>query len=131
MTDIKRLLQDADPMREEEGLAPDDAQRMRRTMLAALDEDEDESQVAFFLWRRPFALALAVLVVLIGLGGVAGDGRFGFERNRSEDLRAAAPFIGSGSSEAGDRRQLQFATPGGTRIIWTIDPEFALQGSTP
>jgi hypothetical protein len=127
MTDIKRLLQDADPMREEEGLAPDDAQRMRRTMLAA--RDEDESHVAFFLWRRPWALALAVVVVLIGLGGVAGDGRFGFERNRSEDLRAAAPFIGSGSSEAGDRRQLQFATPGGTRIIWIFDENLRLQES--
>jgi hypothetical protein len=23
-----------------------------------------------------------------------------------------------------ERRQLQFATPGGTRIIWTFDPEF-------
>ena len=23
-----------------------------------------------------------------------------------------------------ERRQLQFATPGGTRIIWVFDPEF-------
>ena len=27
-------------------------------------------------------------------------------------------------SPAGGRRQLQFATPGGTRVIWVFDPEF-------
>jgi hypothetical protein len=28
----------------------------------------------------------------------------------------------------GERRQVQFATPGGTKIIWTIDPNFQLRG---
>ena len=28
--------------------------------------------------------------------------------------------------DAGERRQVQFSTPGGTRIIWTIDPKFQL-----
>jgi hypothetical protein len=28
-------------------------------------------------------------------------------------------------------RQLQFATPGGTRIIWQFDPEFSLRGTLP
>jgi hypothetical protein len=36
---------------------------------------------------------------------------------------AAAP---PASVEATDRLQVQFATPGGTRIIWTIDPQFRL-----
>ncbi len=33
--------------------------------------------------------------------------------------------------DAGERRQVQFATPGGTRIIWTIDPEFRLNEVIP
>ena len=28
-------------------------------------------------------------------------------------------------------RQLQFATPGGTRIIWHFDPEFSMRGTLP
>jgi hypothetical protein len=26
-----------------------------------------------------------------------------------------------------ERRQVQFSTPGGTRVIWTLDPEFELR----
>jgi hypothetical protein len=33
--------------------------------------------------------------------------------------------------DAGERRQVQFATPGGTRIIWTLDPEFKLPEVVP
>jgi hypothetical protein len=123
MTDIKRLLQDADPLRDDqvEGLSQDEAQRMRRAMLAALDEP----QATFTLWHRPWALALAVVVVLIGLGGVAGDGRIGSDRAPIDELRATA--AANGSSD--DRRQLQFATPGGTRIIWIFDENLRLQES--
>ena len=28
-------------------------------------------------------------------------------------------------------RQLQFATPGGTRIIWQFNPDFTMQGTIP
>ena len=31
----------------------------------------------------------------------------------------------------GGRQQLQFATPGGTRIIWVFDAEFEVKGTLP
>jgi hypothetical protein len=31
----------------------------------------------------------------------------------------------------GERRQLQFATPGGTRIIWTFDSDFSVRETMP
>lgn len=42
-----------------------------------------------------------------------------------------APVAAPGPTASGDMRQLQFATPGGTRIIWQFNPDFSLQGSTP
>ena len=40
----------------------------------------------------------------------------------------AAPGAGQhrAAEAATDRRQVQFDTPGGTRIIWVIDPDFDL-----
>ena len=32
---------------------------------------------------------------------------------------------------AGERRQLQFDTPGGTRIIWIFNSEFDLKATNP
>jgi hypothetical protein len=39
--------------------------------------------------------------------------------------------IGGSGGDGGDRRQLQFSTPGGTRIIWIFDQNFRLQESMP
>ena len=35
------------------------------------------------------------------------------------------------SARPAERRQLQFATPGGTRIIWTFDPDFSVKETDP
>jgi hypothetical protein len=37
-------------------------------------------------------------------------------------VQAAAPSV----DRADEPRQIQFATPGGTRIIWLLDPQFKL-----
>jgi hypothetical protein len=36
--------------------------------------------------------------------------------------RAAAPV----QPQTSERRQIQFETPGGTRIIWVLNPDFSL-----
>ena len=42
-----------------------------------------------------------------------------------------APVADPVPAASGDMRQLQFSTPGGTRIIWQFNPDFSLQGMTP
>ena len=42
-----------------------------------------------------------------------------------------APLIVERPAEPSARTQLQFATPGGTRIIWVFDSDFDLKGTTP
>jgi hypothetical protein len=123
MTDVKTLLTDGDPVRSDGELSPADALRMRRLIVAAA-----EPTVVRTPWQRPFAIAAVGALVAV-VGTIAGH-------RRIVDPVPAAPAteplaaIG-GSSIADERRQLQFATPGGTRIIWIFDQNLRLQESMP
>ena len=123
MTDLKTLLTDGDPVRKEGELSPADASRMRRLIVAAAQEPS----VVRTPWQRPFAIeAIGALVAVVG--AIAGH-------RRTVDLpatQATEPLAAiGGSSIADERRQLQFATPGGTRIIWIFDQNLRLQESMP
>ena len=127
MTDLTKLLRDGDPLkdeREQKDLSPADAQVIRRAMLEAANARPATGSA----WQRPLAWA-AVAIVLIGVGGVAG--------HRINERASIAPrpvdtgWLAERSGSSGDitPRQVQFATPGGTRIIWILDPNPSVQES--
>ena len=123
MTDIRTLLQEADPLGEplaqHEALTPDDAQAIRQTVLVAARE----AAPAVPLWRRPLALA-AVATALTVVSGIVG--------HRSGQTTDDTPtVVADGAAGEVDCRQLQFATPGGTRIIWIFDNNVRFQESMP
>jgi hypothetical protein len=122
MTDLNKLLNDADPVRDDRGLSRVDAERMRRVILSAALESAPERTP----WLRPFAVA-AVGVVLVVVGTLAGH-RIA---DRPSPAATPDPVTTLGGSSGDDRRQLQFATPGGTRIIWIFDQNLRLQESMP
>ena len=124
LADVKKLLKDGDPLREASGLAPVDVERMRRVIVSAALE----SAPARTPWMRPFAIA-AVGALLVVVGTMTGH------RVIVGPVPAAVTpeplaAIGGGVGD-GERRQLQFATPGGTRIIWIFDQNLRLQESMP
>lgn len=45
--------------------------------------------------------------------------------------RPISPAAEAPSLAGSERRQIQFATPGGTRIIWEINPDFTLGDTIP
>lgn len=98
MNELRNLLRLHDPARGST-LADADRRRLRTAMLAAHAEPA----------RRPllrFAAATAMsLVVLLTLS-------FAVLR-----VRDAAPP---------EKRRVEYVTPGGTRVIWTLDPAFDL-----
>jgi len=107
-------VEDAD----DDKLSREAALAMRRVVLAAVTADGE----APFSWRSPLAVG-AALALMVASGMVAG-------------LRLPVPVDEAGvtiprAPDAGERRQVQFATPGGTRIVWTIDPEFRLNEVIP
>lgn len=124
MRDPSSLLRDADPLRDEarEGLSAGDAEAIRRAMLAAIPEVRAVRPI----WRRPLPLAAAAALVA-SISGVVGHRLLSPAAVPEQRAGAAAP-IASGDA---DRRQLQFATPGGTRIIWVFDDNLRLQEPIP
>ena len=119
MNDVGKWLRDADPLDHEAGLSGVDAQMMRRaTMVAAAGRRATPS-----LWPGPLLVATTVAVTLAA--GVVVGRRLPPPRAASSAL---SPVSGQSTEAVGSRvsarRQLQFATPGGTRVIWVFDPEF-------
>jgi hypothetical protein len=118
MKNLRTLLEDADPLRAEPVLPMMDAREIRRTMLGAVET----MRARFF----PRALPVAALVVVMLVAGAAAGRRLSIR----EPLRTA-DGAGGATTDGGERRQVQFATPGGTRIIWTIDPNFHMREVMP
>jgi hypothetical protein len=109
------LLREGDPAADAQLPTPD-VERMRRVVVAAASAP----QPAPFPWFQPLAMA-ALVVIMIGVGGLIGH-RADWEVPPPSAARAL---------EEGERRQLQFATPGGTRIIWVFNSEFDLDETLP
>src|ERR671924_118051 len=122
MKDIRSLLTEADPLRREPGLSEGEASRMRSVVV----DSAKSAAAAPILWSQAFAVA-AVVVLMVIAGFVVGRRLPGVEQVPNSQLSDHVPVSGDG----GERRQLQFATPGGTRIIWTLDPDFQLKGVVP
>jgi hypothetical protein len=112
MTTLQARLREDDPAEAE--LADADVQEMRRLVVAAAGSPATVSG-----WSWP-PLAVAALVALMVGGGLLA-GRRAAERDVVVPIAPEAPPPG------GERRQLQFSTPGGTRIIWVFDSEFKLK----
>lgn len=68
----------------------------------------------------PMRVALGAFACLVAIISV-----FGTQRPIEVAPGAVEPAAGT------ERRQIQFATPGGTRIIWELNPEFTLTETLP
>ena len=119
MNDWRTALRDADAGAEAQ-LAADEVNAMRRAVVAAVPSPV----AARRLWIQPLLVA-ATIALMIGTGAVAGR-RAALQPPTVATHAAPAPETGEQ-----EKRQLQFATPGGTRIIWVFNPEFQLNESMP
>ena len=109
MMNLGKQLRDGDPLADAPALPPLDVQRIRRAVMA----EAGHKSPAW--WPRPVIVAVTVAATL-GAGVAIGQWL---------PHEAPAAVDSRGRLEPG-RRQVQFATPGGTRIIWVIDPDFDL-----
>ena len=114
---LNAALVGGDPVAREAGLSAAEADSIRRAAVAAA-----ETQASAPLWPRPLFLAATVAVTIV-VGVVLGSGLPQREQ-QSRPARLALSEPAASRTRVAERRQLQFATPGGTRIIWVFDPEF-------
>jgi hypothetical protein len=125
MTDWRTALREADAREENDRLSPDQAESMRRAMLAAASARVPEPER--WSWMRPMFVA-ATLVAVIAVGIVVGRR---VDLPAPQETTATVPGQskpeGRGVEANVPNRQLQFLTPGGTRIIWVFNSEFDLK----
>ena len=114
---LNAALVGGDPVMREAGLSAAKATAMRREIVAAA-----ETQTSASFWPRPMFLAATVAATIV-VGVVLGAGLPQREQ-RPPAARLALSEPAVSTTRVAERRQLQFATPGGTRIIWVFDPEF-------
>jgi hypothetical protein len=116
--DLRELLKEGDPVVHEPAMAPDEMEWMRHLVVAA----EGEKPSASWTMRVAYASAFAVVI------GVSAWLNY---ETTSRDAAVAADARSPGPSGPGlartERRQLQFATPGGTRVIWVFDSKFEMR----
>ena len=92
----------------------DAAARMRDTIVRAAKA----APLSPRIWPMRFALAgFSCLVLMLSM--------LGTQRPLEVPQDRSLPVAGT------ERRQIQFATPGGTRIIWEINPDFTLGDTLP
>jgi hypothetical protein len=117
-----------------EAIEPDGADRlsagaaraMRRVVVAAARAHAGEH--APVSWKRPLAFAVTV-VLMIAAGITAGRH---LDLSLPEDRRFThAAAVTTGSEPVRASRQLQFSTPGGTRIIWVFNSDLDLKATMP
>ena len=110
--DWQTLLRQHDPA--DFGIDPRRAIEIRHAAIEAARQSAPQASP----W--PWRLACAALAMVLLAAGAGDDGR---PAPTKENSVVADP--------GGERRQVQFATPGGTRIIWEINPEFRLREMVP
>lgn len=134
MTDLKTLLAEADTA--DLALSPAEARAMRKVVVSAARNRPASAKVwmmSAWMLSAPLAVA-ALLVAMIGLGATAARRFEARDGARSFRLKAEATGSFRLKAEAtgnDQRRQLHFASPGGTRIIWVFNPDLSLKETTP
>lgn len=110
MRTIQALLKDADPVAHEPRLPAEEVERMRRLVLDAADAPRGPSAI----WRQS---AWVVVVAAVLLAVV-------FSARPTPAPRPSGGTLAA-NSETSDAavHQLQFSTPGGTRVIWFFNAE--------
>jgi hypothetical protein len=109
MKDLRTQLRDADPVVREQGRSHQDVARMRRHVLSA--ERETTTR------RSAIPLALAAALLLTCIGGVLLTRASVSQTSSTITAPAAEQHV----------RQLQFSAPGGTRVIWTFNPNLQVR----
>lgn len=118
MSDLQRVLREGDPAAgASEEFTPEQAAAMRRRVLDAAFREASANAG----WHK--VLAFAAAVALTFLAGMAAG--YGLEPPPPEPMPPAEYVPAEGP------RQLQFSTPGGTRIIWVFDPAFEMKETLP
>jgi hypothetical protein len=126
MIHSRRVLPDGLGVASDEPLSAESASAMRRIVVAeARAHAHDEAS-----WSSRSAVVFALTVLLMIAAGVTVGRRIGSSAPGPADADAKMSVVVPVPSPP-PPRQLQFATPGGTRIIWVFNSDLELKVTNP
>lgn len=112
--ELSRLLRETDPIPREGNLPRGEVAAMRARVMASAP-----TSVAYSGWPIAPALALAAVVMLAVVGTM-----FDSRSERGTERASSSVAVHMTRPEAAQpRTQVQFETPGGTRIVWVLNPD--------
>jgi anti-sigma-K factor RskA len=129
MSDWRRSLREASEHDEQDHLSTDEAQAMRRVVLAAVRDPAPGRAASPWMWRPVLVAATIVAVISVGIAT-----RLHLDpTNRQPDTplvpEAARIDTTNTANVTPPSRQLQFVTAGGTRIIWVFNSDLDLKAN--
>ena len=122
MKDLGSWLKDVDPAA---GARPaEDVARLRAATLSAAEGEYSSDRS----WPGATAVVLTLVLAFALSGWASGRWPAAPVAIVQQAPQIDQPAVGVVPASATDAsvRQLQFATPGGTRIIWVFNPDFSL-----
>lgn len=123
---LRSLLKSADPAGGDPGLSRPEAARIRRAMLEAAGRATPARAWLPLAAGAALAVLVAALTLVTDLPLERDPRSVGPARPVDANL-AARDLTGAASSAEPARkppRRIDFVTKGGTRVIWTLDPDF-------
>jgi hypothetical protein len=126
MADWRTVLREVDARSEEDRLSPEETEAMRRVVLATGSTTAPDPKG--WSWMRPMFVA-ATVVAMIAVGIVARRFDLSVAPEAPSTTQAEVSPGTSAAVVVVPNRQLQFLTPGGTRIIWVFNSEFDLKAT--
>jgi anti-sigma-K factor RskA len=129
MSNWRRAIHLAAERDEQDHLSSDEAQAMRRTVLAAVVDDPPGRAASLWMWRPVLVAATIVAVISVGIvTGLRLD--LTYQRPTIQLVPEVAPVDTTTTANVNmPDRQLQFVTPGGTRIIWVFNSDLDLKAT--
>lgn len=122
---LAEILREADPVRAEPGLAAEETASMRRAILRGAPEGQ-RLELRAPLAAAALAAAALVAILLLAFLPRAFVHPASPPAPPSGRPSAASSHAVAGRGERGVRT-IHFVTSGGTRVIWTLDPDFEVR----
>jgi hypothetical protein len=128
MKDWRSRLREEDPGADAV-MSAADVRRIRAAVSSAASQAQTRQSL---LWPRAFVVTATALVMVCGslLAALQWTTRQ-LDDRADAAIEVAANTGDVADDSSGERQQLHFRTPGGTRIIWVFDSQFEVKGTLP
>ena len=124
--ELSELLRRIDPLAEDPQLSSTERVAMRRAVMAAVPDRRLDHRPS---WAPALSVTALLVIALVAARWPRPGDRMTPLSSSVTSLTQTVPGASSdpGHDTSGDeldRREIQFETPGGTLVVWVLDPKF-------